>query len=298
EDLEPLVDTTEALTVHSKRTQRAQKRRAKAQKSKQQHRGLLDLPCELILEILTLLTPKDVFALLRVNAGLRTFILEDEHKIAKEIMAWRYACLTKCFRLPVLIEDVDPEVRPCLQSDERQQLIGIHKKFQHMKPWDPALICTCMTCVFRWNALCLVVDFAHWQDNLDKGEPIPMVPRGRNPKWHQKIINRNAAVVEKALSSPLWHARILEAHLIATMRAIRRHAANKGNKRTRFRMTHQDIESGTDAYLSRSGPPTLDIPFHRDQYYMLESYLPNRGWNGEKNEWVYMPAQQHDTDVQ
>ena len=42
----------------------------------------------------------------------------------------------------------------------------------------------------------------------------------------------------------------------------------------------------------------MDFPFHRDSYYMLEAYLPNRGWNSEGNGWIYMPATQHERDVE
>lgn len=30
---------------------------------------------------------------------------------------------------------------------------------------------------------------------------------------------------------------------------------------------------------------------------MLEAFLPNRGWNQEADRWMYMPADQHDTDL-
>lgn len=63
-------------------------------------------------------------------------------------------------------------------------------------------------------------------------------------------------------------------------------------------MTNDDVAKGTDAFLERSGPPSLDFPFHRDNYYMLEAYLPNRGRNGEEMRWLYVPESQHDMDVQ
>ena len=59
-------------------------------------------------------------------------------------------------------------------------------------------------------------------------------------------------------------------------------------------MSEADVDAENDCFLERSGPPTLDFPFHRDAYYMLESYMPNRGWNSEDGEWKYMPASQHD----
>ena len=63
-------------------------------------------------------------------------------------------------------------------------------------------------------------------------------------------------------------------------------------------MTAEDENSGTDAFLERSGPPTLDFPYHRDNYYMLEAYLPNRSWNGEEKRWMYIPSNQHDKDLE
>lgn len=62
-------------------------------------------------------------------------------------------------------------------------------------------------------------------------------------------------------------------------------------------MTPEDAAKDDDTFLQRSGPPTIDFPFHRDNYYMLEAYLPNRGWNSEAGEWRYMPSKQHDTDI-
>jgi hypothetical protein len=154
-----------------------------------------------------------------------------------------------------------------------------------------------MTCLLRWNSLNLIVDFNYWQDNLDKGEPIPMIARGKSPEWSTLLTNDNASYVLKALDSPMWHALLLERHLDSMVRSIARQRANKGNKRRRFRMTDEDEAAGTDLFLERSGPPSTELPFHRDQYYLLETYMPNRGWNSEEGRWMYMPADQHDRDV-
>jgi len=62
-------------------------------------------------------------------------------------------------------------------------------------------------------------------------------------------------------------------------------------------MEEVEAASGFDGFLGRSGPPSLDFPFHRDNYYMLEAYLPNRGWNAELRRWMYVPGSQHDVDV-
>ncbi|KAI2471073.1 hypothetical protein F4781DRAFT_141839 [Annulohypoxylon bovei var. microspora] len=300
EQLGVLEDKTEVLTLRSKRTERARKKQAKKTKStKSQSQGLMSLPYELVLDILTLLRPSDIFNLQRVSRAFHDFIIRDERRIARSVTNWRYACLEKCFRLPVLMGDIDPSIQPHVQSPDRQELLTIHKKpYQHVQSPDPAEICTCLTCLLRWSSLCLIPDFAYWQKNLDIGEPIPMIPRGTRPEWNHALIASNAAIVRKALHSPLWHARLFEAHLDSTTRSIRRQAANKGNKRRRFRMEKEDMDSGSDLFLERSGPPSFDFPFHRDNYYMLEAYLPNRGWNVEQERWMYMPAEQHDIDIQ
>ncbi|KAF8861691.1 hypothetical protein BDZ45DRAFT_586629 [Acephala macrosclerotiorum] len=297
---EPLIDTTAALPLRSKRTERKQKKRHQKEASSKQHATLWDLPSELILEILSLLRPSDIFKLSRINHGLRTFILQEKSQIASSVIARRYSILAQCFPLPVLLENVDKEAHEALLDDERQiKHLHIHKKpYQHVKPPDLNLVCTCLTCMLAWNNLCVIVDFAYWQGNLEKGEPIPMIPRGKLPTWNGKLIERNAGVVENALRDPLWYVRILEEHLKSTVRSIHRHTKNTGNKRRRFRMTAEDATAENDTFLERSGPPSLDFPFHRDNYYMLEAYLPNRGWNSEVGEWRYMPSTQHERDVE
>ncbi|KAK1830694.1 hypothetical protein QBC39DRAFT_101439 [Podospora conica] len=293
-----LEDLTQELTLHSKRTGRRQKKlESRARKPLLQPRGLLDLPYELLMRILALLRPSDLFALVRVNKDLGLFIRDQETRIADAIIALRYPILAKCFRRPVLIEELEPGARSHLHARRLQATSTKGPPFQHIRPLDPALICSCLTCLLRWNSLCIVLDFAHWQPNLDKGEPIPVIARGRDPQWNQNLVAKHAEIVVKSLTRPLCYARILEAHLDSTTRAIRRHAGNKGNRRRRYRMTDDDLRSGSDAFLGRSGPPTLDIPFHRDNYYMLEAFFPNRSWIKERDAWVYVPEVQHEQDL-
>merc|ERR1712000_662897 len=122
-------------------------------------------------------------------------------------------------------------------SDERQAVMNIHKRpYQHIKAPDRYLTCTCLTCMLAWNNLNLVVDFSHWR---------------KNPTWNQKLTVANAQVVEKALRSTLWYARILESHLNSTVGSIRRHGNNKGNKRRRFLMMADDAKAETDLFLER-----------------------------------------------
>lgn len=301
QELNILVDTTESLTLHSKRTERAlRKREAKAKNTKPQHLDpLMMLPSELVLEILVLLNPSDMFRLQRVCKTYRQYIRDEESVIGKRISEWRYACLEKCFRTPVLLEHVTRDIRAILQSDERRNALEMNgRSYRHVPQIDTSLMCSCLTCILRWSSLCLILDFAHFQDHLDDGRPLPMIARGKNPRWNQSIMAKHAVIATKALHSPLWHARLLEEHLRSTTRSIRRHTANHGNKRPRFRMTHDDVRSETDSFLERSGPPSLDFPYHRDNYYMLEAYLPNRGWNSTEARWMYAPAVQHEIDVQ
>lgn len=299
-----------SLTVYSKRSER-QRKKQQLKKSKPcgEHRSLLDLPFDILIDVLAFVRPSDVFRLSRTCRPLNHFLLvEHAALVSRSIIQLRYSCLEKCLRLPVLISDVDDlHLSALLQAPERQKKLDIHRRpyYQHVKPPDPSLVCTCLTCVLRWNVLCLAVDFAHWQDHLDAGDPLPVIPRGRQPEWNSKLLESNAAVVERAVNpsaggpaSPLWYAAILEAHLDSTVRSIRRHSANKGNKRPRFRMTPADAASGADAFLQRSGPPSADFPFHRDNYYMLEAYLPNRCWLKEEGRWGYMPAEQHERDLE
>lgn len=298
---EPLIDTTAALPLRSKRTERIQKKRhLKSEKVSKPQATLMDLPSEIFLDILSLLRPSDIFKLSRVNKGLHRYIQKDKSRIATKLIEHRYPVLTRCFSLPVLLENVDESFHSALLDSERQEThLYIHKKpYQHIQSPDPHVICTCLTCILAWNNLCLLVDFGHWQKNLDQGEPIPMLRRGELPKWNQDLISANAKVVRKALDNPLWYARILEEHLKSTIGSIQRHGNNAGNKRRRFRMTAENAAAEKDEFLKRSGPPSLDFPFHRDNYYMLEAYLPNRGWNSEAAEWRYMPTTQHDRDVE
>ncbi|KAF2433652.1 hypothetical protein EJ08DRAFT_607448 [Tothia fuscella] len=296
---DPLVDTTAAIPLNSKRTQRQKKKQQKKDKAHKELATLLDLPSELFMTVLGYSRPSDVFVLSRVSKDLREFILYQEATITREIIDCRYLALSKCFPLPIPLERVDKNVHPAMLSEERQTMLNLHKKpYQHIKPPDPQALCTCLTCMLAWNNLCLVVDFAFWQGNLDRGEPITIIARGKYPEWNQKLVSDNATIVTKALDSPLYYARLLEEHLRSTINSARRHGNNKGNKRRRFRMTSDDAASETDCFLERSGPPSMDFPFHRDNYYMLEAYLPNRGWNQEQQRWMYIPASQHDRDVE
>jgi hypothetical protein len=303
-DLEPVEDLTQPLALHSKRTERRRRKQEKRAtttwSSADQPRGFLDLPLELMMGILDLLYPGDIFVLSRVNHELRSFLLANETSITRRIINFRYPILERCFVPPVLIERIEPAVQLLLKSPDRPDLALSHRTGpQNIPSPDNTLHCTCLTCMVRWNALCAAVDFAHWQDHLDKGVPIPTVPRGTVPEWNRELLVRNRRVVLKALTSSLWYARILQAHLDSTTRSIRRHSHNKADQRPHFHMTDEDMEAGTDAFLQREGPPTFDYPYSRELYYMLEAFLPGRSWIAASQKWVYIKQTQewHEMDL-
>ena len=296
---EPLTDLTEALTLRSKKTSRLLKKQRRRTGNFGKPKELFDLPGELLLEILSWLRPSDIFVLLRACTAFRSLILDNEQSLANRVLDFRYATISNCLHLPVRIEDVPQHMQQPLRDPRRQELMAIHgKTYQHIPSANPVVICTCLSCKLRWNSLCLVVDFAHWQSNLEQGEPIPMIDRGDSPLWNRKLMERASSIVMHCLRSRLWYSAILQAHLASTVRSISRHSTNKGNKRRRFRMTTEDEFSGTDHFLDNSGPPTLEFPFHRDNYYMLEVYLPNRAWSSEQKRWLYVPPSQHEIDLE
>lgn len=292
----PLIDSTAALPSRSKRTERRQKKREL--RTSKLDATLSDLPPELLTEILILLRPSDIFALWRVNRSWQKFISTEELSLCQKIVARRYSILSRCFTLPVQLQDVDQDVHPALLSDDRLSVLNLHcRSYKHIKPADPHLICTCLTCILAWNNLNLAVDFAHWQPSLDRGEPIPMIAFGKHPQWNQQLTRANARVVQKALQSPLWYSRILERHLKSTVGSIHRHKDCKGGGRKSFPMSAEDAASGTDLFLERSGPRSLDFPLDRDYYYTLDAYVPNRAWKSDAKEWRYWPASQHEADL-
>ncbi|KAK1774370.1 hypothetical protein QBC45DRAFT_43149 [Copromyces sp. CBS 386.78] len=302
DELEPLVDLTQAIPLHSKKTDRKQKRREKKEAKRASTvppRGMLDLPYELLYSIITLLEPRELFVVCRVSKSLRDFILSQEHLITRDIIAWRYPSISKCFRLPVLAQDLDENARRALNEAYGDALSPrrVNANYKHVQSPDPSLVCFCYTCRLRWIFLCIIVDFAHWQDHLDSGVQIPTIPRGADPDWNKKLVAEHAQVVVKALHSQLWYVRLLQAHLTSITRSIRRNTANQGNRRCRFRMTPSDVASGTDAFLDRSGPPTVDFPYNRDNYDMLEVFMPSRSWIKDEQKWVYVPADQHEREL-
>lgn len=298
DDEEPLDDKTAALQLHSKRTERQKKQKAKRDRKRDAIINLTKLPTELIIESLTYLRPGDVLRFSQTNRRFRSLVGANANVIGNAIIHQRYTLLARCLVLPKLLAEVDPSARPLLVDERRQEFLGIHRKpYQHLQPPDQHFVCTCLSCILAWNNLCVALDFAHWQNNLDTGEPLPIIPRGTTPEWNRELVRCNAQVVRAALQNPLWHARILEVHLASTQRAIRRQANNKGNQRKHVEMTDEDAACGTDAFLSKPGPQSLEFPYHRDEYHMLEAYLPNRFWKKTEERWIYGTAIHHERDL-
>ncbi|KAF2645732.1 hypothetical protein P280DRAFT_513623 [Massarina eburnea CBS 473.64] len=298
DDDEPLEDRTAALQLHSKRTSRQDKKQKKRDRKRDAVVNLTKLPSELIIECLKPLSPGDVLCFGHVNRRFRTLVDAHATVIGDSIISQRYSILAQCFPLPKFLHEVEPSTRALLLDEKRQKGLGIHGKtyYQHVPKPDPHVLCSCLTCLMLWNNLCLALDFAHWQDSLDTGKAIAMIPRGQAPPWNEALVRRSAQMVKAAQHSSLWHARILEVHLDSTVRSIRRHAKNQGNKRKHVDMTDEDAD-GTDAFLCKPGPLSLEFPFHRDEYYLLEAYLPNRWWRKDVDTWIYTIAGQHERDL-
>jgi hypothetical protein len=294
---EPLIDTTAVLAKNSKKTARLEKRQLKknARKVHSEIKSLLDFPQELLLLILSFVRPSDVVPLLLLNKAMQAFILENERVVAENIMNRHYWVLRQCFPLPVSLEEVPATARPVLTSPQWQDRLRIHKNpYQHIKPINPSTTCTCMSCVLAWNNLNIILDLAHWQKNLESREPIPHIPRGRNPEWNVTLLQEHAEVVDRAMKSPLTYARILEKHLNTTTRTILRFGRwkKKGDKSTvpkprTYLLTDAEAAAGDDTYLERKGPPSYQPIFMRDNYYNVEAFVPNRKWDQEKQKWFY-----------
>lgn len=309
EILEPLVDSTASLTLHSKKTERRQKRNTKRMQradDRVSDMNLLDMPIELLESIIGHLRAADVFRLLRTSHALRDFVLEHERSIAKQIILKRYWTLWRCFPCPIRFDSVASDCHAALLSEKRQDLLNIHRKsyHQHIEMVDSRQVCTCMTCVFAWNNLCLLVDLNHWQNNLDQREPIPMIQRGSTPEWNTDLLTQNANIIRKAMAGPfsLYYAAVLEKHLSTIVRTILRSSRQKKAgmraKPRLYNMTDWDVESGTDVFLGRKGPPSYDFPFHRDVYYSLEAYLPNRKFDNGTWHYYALPPTQHEKDLE
>ncbi|KAK1066359.1 hypothetical protein LTR74_007246 [Friedmanniomyces endolithicus] len=320
ENEEPLVDTTAAMAKNSKKTRRLQKQQQKRHQravARDRPASFLDLPAELLQEILGYLRPSDVFRLQLLNSATRDFIQQNERAIAKDIMDRRYWVLQRCFPLPIRLEEVDEHTRLALLNPRREKMTEIHKKpYQHIKPLDPREVCSCPSCLVAWNNLNVALDFAYFQGHLNHREPIPMIPRGSSPKWNSELTEAHARIVERAISSPLTYATILEIHLDSTVSTLLRqvrfppqtrvHQHNKMistktfHPSTLYQVTERDA-NGSDEFLERDGAlvrPSYDVPFNRDNYYSLLAYVPNRKWSKDERRWLYYARGAHERDLE
>ena len=267
---EPLIDTTAIIPLRSKRTSRLQRKQDRRDEKERAKPSLANLPTEIVIEILKYLRPSQVFELSSLNLRFRSIVHTHANVIGDVIINRRYPLLVQCFPLPRKTQDLDPSVQAILTDPKRRENKNIHNaQYQNIQRFDSGLLCSCLTCTLAYNNLSLVLDFAHWQDNLDMGEPIPMIPRGKMPSWNVDLVSKHARMVLAAMNSSLLHARILETHLVSTVRSIKRHTENKGNKRRHVEMSPEEAIAGTDEFLARNGPASDGFPFHRDEYYML-----------------------------
>ncbi|EME77840.1 uncharacterized protein MYCFIDRAFT_33834 [Pseudocercospora fijiensis CIRAD86] len=300
DDDEPLVDLTEALALKSKKTDRKKKQQQKRleriekKRVKSDVKSFLELPPELLEEVLSHLRPSDIFRLLRLNRSTRDFILNHEQSISKDIIRRRYWVLYRCLQVPVALEKVDHVAQQCLLTSNWQDRLRIHTKpYQHIRAIDAKSSCTCMTCVMAWNDLCSVLDLAHFQPTLDRHEALPSIPRGSNPEWNTRLAQKHASIVEKAIRTPLHHALILQTHLasiIGTLtRPIRWGNITFAPKNMLYHLSELDVARDTDEFLERSGPPSYEPLYFREYYnhHKWAAYVPNRKWDKEALKWRY-----------
>lgn len=297
---EPLVDTTASLPLRSKKTERLQKRLDKKNRKVASATRLLDLPPELLSHVLESLQPTDLFRLTRVSKALQSFIKTNNSSLARSIIQRDYHVLSRTFPRPFPLFCVPTTAHPGLLSPRRQEMISIHKKpYSHVPPIDPYSICTCMTCVFAWNNLALILDLAHWQPQLDRREPLPVIPRGTAPEWNADLLDSHARIVQDAMVFPLTYAAMLQTHLRTTIATLLRTVRGKKTVHPRrlYHFTPADASTKTDAFLERPGPPSYEFPWMRDCYYGLEAYVPNRKWVRDKERWGYYGEGLHERDV-
>ena len=133
-----------------------------------------------------------------------------------------------------------------------------------------------------------------------------MIARGTSPDWNEKLLSRNVGIVRMAMQHKLMYAAILEKHLSTITTTILRSSRwkRKGDKKPKgprlYNMLDSDIRAGSDVFLENAGQPSHEFLFHRDNYYGVEAYLPNRKWSSEGQKWYYyaLPPVQHERDLE
>ncbi|KAF2857052.1 hypothetical protein K470DRAFT_224060 [Piedraia hortae CBS 480.64] len=305
---EKIEDRTAPLTKVSKKTQRRQLKRLRAKRPSQAPTPL-DLPAELLHDILTHLTPSEVLRARCLSRNFNAFISSNESSLARSVIRKKYRVLSQSFPLPQPLSALDEESLQALRRPGRKSLLTDYQKgFTHIPSPPGDKICTCPSCIMAWNNLATVLDLHHWQSNLNAREPIPMIPRGQNPVWNVALLARSAAMVEKAIQGHLLtYALILERHLNTIIGGLTRHG-NRTPARTPkstaypkvlYGMTAADVESGTDEFLEREGRENYEIPYTRDNYYNnnMLAYVPNRKWDKKNESWIYFAVSAHERDL-
>jgi len=319
DDDEPLIDHTAPLAKNSKKTKRLLKQQGRRQKkaSSKVH-NFLELPAELLHEILGHLLPSDILRVAEINHATRDFVHEYETSIAKDVMDRRFWVLRRCFPLPVAFANLDEPSRAALLNPSWQDKTKIHRFYTQMKTSDPTKLCSCMSCLLAWNNLSLALDFGHFQWHLNHREKIPLMARGTNPDWNQKLTEEHARIVTKAMSSPLTYAAILEKHLHSIVGTLLRqlrhppklpmHRHNKVGAGVPaktvhpillYQITERDAAREDDSFLERDGKASLEFPLTRDNYYNTQmlAYVPNRIWKREEQRWMYYAGGAHERDL-
>ncbi|SMQ55096.1 unnamed protein product [Zymoseptoria tritici ST99CH_3D7] len=294
---EPLIDTTQALPLRSKKTERLQKRNLKKlQRTKfpSSIKSFLELPPELLEEVFSHLLPSDLLSLLQINKSLNSYILANESAIVRNLTSIRYPVLSKCLPLPVPLAEVPDPAKRALLSEAWQSRLQIHfKPYQHIPRFDSESLCSCITCFLAWNNLNLVLDLAHFQRHFATRTPLPIIPRGTNPEWNQDLTAKHAAIVNRAIVSPLTYARLLQLHLSTITTTLLRPVYISSKKGSRppstplYDITTEDVKAENDAFLERKGPSSLEFPYVRDMYHYIHAWVPNRGWSKQKEKWMY-----------
>ena len=96
------------------------------------------------------------------------------------------------------------------------------------------------------------------------------------------------------MQRPIFYTLILQNHLETTVRTLLR--TLRGQKTVHpkrvFHLSRPEAEAGieTDSFLERNGPECFEFPFHRDNYYNLNAYVPNRKWSTSEGRWKYFDA--------
>lgn len=316
------MDRTAALPKNSKKTRRLQKQKTQRQMHHSPRiSNFLELPAEILLDILGDLSPRDVLQLLQVDCSTRDFIHQYESSIAKDIIRRKYWVLSRCFPLPKPLHEVDEVSQAALSHPTREKMTDVHKKpYYHIQPPDNQYLCTCSSCLVAWNNLNVMLDLAHFQHHLNHREPIPILPRGTQPAWNVDLVTRHALIVERAITSQLTYAAILERHLNTIVETLLRHTRlpegklqplHRHNKLPSAAISKSpladapydfraelDGDARDDRFLERRGQESYEFPWQRDNYYSLLAYVPNRKWSTLEQKWMYYAMDAHSRDLE